>query len=138
MRRAEEPPVVGEVVSIDERVVVSPANGRFHPSARVAVGDFVSAEISLGHVGGEPVTSPFEGVLMGFRSLPGSRVSRGDALAWLRPGTGTVVVFDDAVADREVRTQGDVAVLDPAERAASARHLLFGGAPVARTGADDR
>jgi biotin carboxyl carrier protein len=81
-----------EAAPIDERVVVSPATGRFHPlppEVFTCEGEWVEAGQMLAeiHTGRArvAVTSPFTGWLMGMLALAGQPVAAGDQLFWIRP-----------------------------------------------------
>lgn len=88
----EESYAAPEVIEIAERVVISPATGRFHPNPPetfttegewVARGQVV-AEIHNG-VERVPVVSAFTGWMMGMLALPGQPVRAGEQLFWIRP-----------------------------------------------------
>jgi biotin carboxyl carrier protein len=69
-----------------ERVVVSPEAGLLRVQGRacavVRVGQTIATiENSGAHI---PVTSPFDGFLMGLIPQPGQRIRRGQPVAWLR------------------------------------------------------
>ncbi|MCY4629559.1 MAG: ACP S-malonyltransferase [bacterium] len=74
----------GEALYAHERLVVAPAAGVFKPaepdcrSARIATGAV------LGEVSGEPVRSPFSGVVMDYLAVDGERVAINQPIAWLR------------------------------------------------------
>ncbi len=82
----------GDVVSIPERLIVSPRTGRFvplPPETFTTEGEWafegqVLAEI---HCGAEvvPVVSLFSGWVMGMLAIPGQPVSVGEALFRIRP-----------------------------------------------------
>ena len=74
----------GDHLSTADRLVVSPAAGIFTPSAdregedaRIDVGAVVGA------VNGEPVRSPFGGILKRFLAHDGERVTASQPLVWL-------------------------------------------------------
>jgi [acyl-carrier-protein] S-malonyltransferase len=89
----------GEQLSMNERLVVSPATGLFRPAPaldaslpgadghgdsrcpQLGVGDLV------GYVGETEVRSAWAGALAGILVLPGERVADGQPVAWLRTGT---------------------------------------------------
>jgi biotin carboxyl carrier protein len=90
---ADELQVVGapEVTSIDERLVISPSDGRFHPlppEIFTSEGEWVRVGQALAQIelGTEtvPVESAFEGWVMGMLAIPGQPVGRGDPLFWIR------------------------------------------------------
>ena len=80
-----------EVFDLTERVVVSPSSGRvaLPPAAALSVeGEFVLrgdpvAAIRIGDVE-VPVTTRFQGWMMGFLVLDGQPIHHGDPIAWLR------------------------------------------------------
>ena len=80
-----------EITSIQERVVVSPGAGRFHPlppETFTSEGEWVRsgqriAEIHSGSVS-IPVESRFDGWVMGMLAIPGQPVSESDPLFWIR------------------------------------------------------
>lgn len=83
--------VAGEnAPDIRERVVVSPAKGRYWPLPAeifTTEGEWVEpgtavAEIDVGGVR-VPVRSAFRGWVMGMLALPGQPVARGEALFWI-------------------------------------------------------
>ncbi len=87
--------VHGERPVVPERVIVAPANGRFHPlppEEPEGDGGADAAEIVEEQVIGfvetngqqTPVRSPFRGVLMGTLAHAGERVREGQPVAWLR------------------------------------------------------
>ena len=81
-----------EAAPIAERVVVSPATGRFHPlppETFTCEGEWVEegqllAEVHAGS-GRVPVISQFTGWMMGMLALRGQPVTIGDQLFWIRP-----------------------------------------------------
>ncbi len=76
----------GERLGVNERIVVSPAAGRFgspHDVAALA-GRMVEVGFLFGTVGREEVRSPFAGRFMGMLAWPGERVASGEPIAWLR------------------------------------------------------
>jgi biotin carboxyl carrier protein len=82
---------VPDVTSIRERVVIAPRSGRFHPHPPeifTAEGEWACRGQVLGEVrnGGEatPITSAFEGWVMGMLAVPGQPVGSGDPLFWIR------------------------------------------------------
>lgn len=84
--------LVAEALDVHERLVTAPHPGQFHPTFRLPVhpeGMPVASGQTIGVLfrSGEEhtVTTPFAGVLMGLLVLPGERVRRGQAVAWLRP-----------------------------------------------------
>jgi [acyl-carrier-protein] S-malonyltransferase len=80
-------PLAGETLTVAERMIVAPVVGIFRPNA-VAEGVEVSAGDEIGVVEGPgtscPVTSPFDGTLMGMLAHPGERLRSGQPIAWLR------------------------------------------------------
>lgn len=77
-------------VPFGERLVVAPCDGRFVPlpaEVFTADGQWVEKGSRLGevHSGGRrtPVTSQFQGWVMGVLAVPGQPVHRGDALFWI-------------------------------------------------------
>ena len=75
-----------------ERVVVSPATGKFHPHPPeifTTEGEWVNEGQALGEIrnGAEavPVVSAFTGWMMGMLAIPGQPVRTGDQLFWIRP-----------------------------------------------------
>ena len=81
----------GERLDVLERVVVSPATGRFTalpPQTVTTEGEIVRRGQPVGIIDGPggPVSieSPFTGFLMGILALPGERVREGEPVAWLR------------------------------------------------------
>lgn len=86
--------VVGasEVTSIDERVVIAPATGRFRPlppDVFTSEGEWVSVGTALAeiHTGSQvvKVRSQFAGWVMGMLAIPGQPVTERDPLFWIRP-----------------------------------------------------
>lgn len=81
-----------EPVPMAERVVVSPATGRFHPhppEVFTTEGEWVTEGQTLGEIrnGGDaiPVVSAFTGWMMGMLAIPGQPVRTGEQLFWIRP-----------------------------------------------------
>ena len=81
----------GERLDILERVVVSPATGRFTalpPQAVTTEGEIVRRGQLVGLIDGPggavSIESPFTGFLMGILAVPGERVCEGEPVAWLR------------------------------------------------------
>lgn len=82
----------GEHLWVDERLVCSPASGRFWKNAEETVperGEFLLAGEVIGHVvapDGQPVavSSPFAGWAMGFLIPNGSPVKSSEPVLWLR------------------------------------------------------
>lgn len=80
-----------DVIHMRERLVISPGDGRFHPLPPETItteGEWISrgqtiAEIRNGRESW-PVESFCEGWLMGMLAVPGSPVSKGEALFWIR------------------------------------------------------
>ncbi|HZQ27370.1 MAG TPA: acyltransferase domain-containing protein [Acidimicrobiales bacterium] len=82
------PALLGELLSVPERLVVSPAAGRFAPHEAVVDGaqvhSLVRAGQVLGKVGDRDVQSQFSGELMGMLAAAGERVTAGQPIAWIR------------------------------------------------------
>jgi biotin carboxyl carrier protein len=81
----------GERLDVLERVVVSPATGRFTavpPQTVTTEGEIVRRGQLVGIIDGAggtvSIESPFTGFLMGILALPGERVREGEPVAWLR------------------------------------------------------
>ena len=82
----------GEHLWVDERLVLSPANGRFWQQPEESAperGEFQLAGEVIGHVvapDGKPVAvrSPFSGWAMGFLIPNGSPVKNSEPVLWLR------------------------------------------------------
>jgi biotin carboxyl carrier protein len=81
----------GEHLDVLERVVVSPATGRFTalpPQTVATEGEIVIRGQAVGTVDGPggsvSVESPFTGFLMGILAMPGERIREGEPVAWLR------------------------------------------------------
>lgn len=82
----------GEHLWVDERLVLSPANGRFWKEPEESAperGEFLLAGEVIGHVvapDGKPVAvrSPFSGWAMGFLIPNGSPVKSSEPVLWLR------------------------------------------------------
>lgn len=92
MRELEEMYAAPEAIPMLERVVVSPATGKFHPhppETFTTEGEWVNQGQVLGEIrnGGEavPVVSAFTGWMMGMLAIPGQPVRTGDQLFWIRP-----------------------------------------------------
>ncbi|MEZ5278891.1 MAG: ACP S-malonyltransferase [Acidimicrobiales bacterium] len=75
---------VGENLFVTERVVVTPSAGLFTPRQGLDVGADIAVGEVLGHVGDDPVVSPFEGTVMGVMAYEGERVTARQPVAWLR------------------------------------------------------
>jgi hypothetical protein len=76
---------LGEHVHVPERVIVAPDVGVFRPHAIagwLCAGDQIGVLESPGMR--VPVECPFEGALVGMLAVPGERLRRGQAVAWLR------------------------------------------------------
>jgi hypothetical protein len=88
----EEPPA-GEHLDVLERLVVSPADGVFHPLPACFVG-LDEGVVHGGELVGEvragaarlSVRTPFTGRFMGLLAQCGWRVRAGEPVAWLRTG----------------------------------------------------
>lgn len=80
--------LAGEQLSVPERLVVSPAAGRFAPHDAGVDGGrvhtLVRAGQVLGTVGEYDVQSRFSGRLMGMLAQAGERVTEGQPIAWIR------------------------------------------------------
>lgn len=81
-----------EVTIIREKVVVSPATGKFQPHPPeifTTEGEWVQDGQSLGEIQNGrdciAITSSFTGWMMGMLALPGQPVKTGDQLFWIRP-----------------------------------------------------
>jgi [acyl-carrier-protein] S-malonyltransferase len=74
----------GEGLSINERLLVSPAAGVFAPAEALQVGGAVTVGQLLGTVGALEVRSPFSGMVHGVLAVDGERVMASQPLAWLR------------------------------------------------------
>lgn len=84
----------GELLSVPDRIVVSPRNGVFvplEPQASVNPGSDVAAGQLIGHVrcGTEmmQVTSPFAGVARGLLAWPNERVREFQPVLWMSAAT---------------------------------------------------
>jgi biotin carboxyl carrier protein len=84
---ARRSPLAGETLTVAERMIVAPVVGIFRPNA-VVEGAELSAGDEIGVVEGPgtscPVTSPFDGTVMGMLAHPGERLRSGQPIAWLR------------------------------------------------------
>lgn len=84
--------IVGEQLSIDERLVVSPCEGRFHllpPQHYTSEGEYVMEGQLVGHVTGTngqvvPVHSQCAGWVMSFLVREGTPVRSGEPVLCLR------------------------------------------------------
>ncbi|HEV3353839.1 MAG TPA: hypothetical protein VG076_13010 [Acidimicrobiales bacterium] len=81
----------GEHLDVLERVIVSPATGRFTalpPQTVATEGEIVMRGQAVGTVDGPggsvSVESFFTGFLMGILAVPGERIREGEPVAWLR------------------------------------------------------
>ena len=74
----------GEALHARERLVVATAAGVFKPAEPDRRGDRIAAGAVLGEVSGEPVRSPFGGVVMDYLAVEGERVATNQPIAWLR------------------------------------------------------
>jgi hypothetical protein len=79
-----------EDVYVFERLIVAPVDGTFHPSyadvcperpAPIAIGDKIGVVVRSGEK--HAVESPFTGLLLGLKVLPGERVREHQPVAWL-------------------------------------------------------
>jgi biotin carboxyl carrier protein len=86
--------VVGapEVTLMNERVVIAPATGRFHPfppEVFTSEGEWVRVGTPLAEIHSGSaivrVESQFEGWVMGMLAIPGQPVTQRDPLFWIRP-----------------------------------------------------
>jgi biotin carboxyl carrier protein len=77
---------------VDERLVIAPVAGVFHPLVidvahddplRIVDGDEIGIVVQSGEK--YPVSSRFTGLLVGMLVLPGERVRIHQPVAWLRP-----------------------------------------------------
>ena len=81
----------GETLAVPERVILAPCLGVFDPCPAETVtteGEVVAAGQTVGWLNASgrkvPVTSPFDGFLMGVLAHAGERVRAGQPVAWLR------------------------------------------------------
>lgn len=74
----------GESLYAHERVVVAPAAGVFTPARPDRTHTRIVTGAVLGDVSGEPVRSPFNGVVMDYLAVDGERVTTNQPIAWLR------------------------------------------------------
>ena len=74
----------GEALYAHERLVVAPAAGVFKPAEPDCRGARIATGAVLGEVSGEPVRSPFSGVVMDYLAVDGERVATNQPIAWLR------------------------------------------------------
>jgi biotin carboxyl carrier protein len=76
----------GERLDVAERLIVAPQAGRLLVDERlcsvVRVGDTIAMVENSGAL--LPVTSPFDGFLMGVIPQTGQRIRRGQPVAWIR------------------------------------------------------
>jgi biotin carboxyl carrier protein len=76
----------GERLDVAERLIVSPQAGLLQVDDRlcsvVRMGDTIGTVENSG--ASVPVTSPFDGFLMGVIPRPGQRIRRGQPVAWIR------------------------------------------------------
>jgi biotin carboxyl carrier protein len=79
--------MIGEHVTVPERMIVAPAVGVFRPAV-VAEGSAINRGDIVGVVEGPSteavVRSPFTGTLMGMLAHAGERLREGQPVAWLR------------------------------------------------------
>jgi [acyl-carrier-protein] S-malonyltransferase len=80
----ESSALLGETLSVPERVLISPAAGIFEPLRPPVQPGPIDAGIVVGTVAGQAVRSPFGGNLLGILVYPGERVHQGQRIAWLR------------------------------------------------------
>ena len=84
-RSAEESALPeGESLYAYERLVVAPTAGVFTPARPDCKGSRIVTGAVLGEVNGEPVRSPFSGVVMDYLAVEGERVTTNQPIAWLR------------------------------------------------------
>lgn len=102
----------GERLYMSERLITSPGTGTFDPVAELIkavestaisstknatfetnknLNTFVEVGDVIGTVNGDPIRSPFRGILMGLLALPGERVTNGQPVAWLRSDVDSIV-----------------------------------------------
>ncbi len=76
----------GEVLTVSERLVISPCVGIWAPDPDAALDVDAPIEVGtlLGLVAGTEVRSPFAGSVMGVLAHPDERVQAGQPIAWLR------------------------------------------------------
>jgi len=74
----------GEHLFATERVVVSPGAGVFTPTPTLAAGLMLEPGQVIGHVGDQPVVSPFRGTIVGVLAVAAERVIASQPIAWLR------------------------------------------------------
>lgn len=74
----------GESLYAHERLVVATGAGVFKPAEPDCRGTRIAAGRVLGEVNGEPVRSPFSGVVMDYLAVDGERVVTNQPIAWLR------------------------------------------------------
>ena len=79
--------IEGERLYAVERLVVSPSNGLFEPTAGVDLGTDIQIGQLVGTVGEVEIRSPFAGNLRGMLALTGERVSTSQPIAWLKTST---------------------------------------------------
>lgn len=84
--------VFGEVVPLQEKLIVSPCPGRFHAGIKPGSsnGEFILEGQEIGRVLSSdreqvPVKSAFSGWIMGYLVPEGSPVRDAEPVAWLRP-----------------------------------------------------
>ena len=77
-------PADGESLYAHERLVVAPTAGVFKPAEPDCRGARIDTGAVLGEVSGEPVRSPFSGVVMDYLAVDGERVVTNQPIAWLR------------------------------------------------------
>jgi hypothetical protein len=76
--------LLGETLSVPERVLISPTAGIFEPLRPAVEPGPIDAGVVVGMVAGQEVRSPFGGNLLGILVYPGERVHQGQRIAWLR------------------------------------------------------
>ena len=74
----------GEALYAHERLVVATGAGVFTAAEPDCRGTRIAAGAVLGEVSGEPVRSPFSGVVMDYLAVDGERVATNQPIAWLR------------------------------------------------------
>ncbi len=76
----------GEVLDVSERVIVSPAVGRYEPvehAAELEAGDVIG-HVTVSGDARVPVLSPFRGRVVEVVAWHGERVAHRQRIAWLR------------------------------------------------------
>ncbi len=81
---ADVAPHEGEHLFATERIVVSHRAGVFDAADVPEAGSPIEAGQIVGHVGDDPVRSPFAGRMMGHLAFDGERVTNSQPILWLR------------------------------------------------------